>query len=158
MKKTFEEVWKSMEEKNNYYKELEEAREKDRLAMKEEAFWSNIIQRRIYNQRPDVVARRKELQKIFLSNPENIARYYAKQKEYQRRPEVKARKKEYLQRPDVIARKKEYYSRPDVKSKQRERARLYYRSKKQKQIELLMAKADQAVKESGVKQDVKPTL
>ena len=45
-------------------------------------------------------------------------------REYQRRPEVKAKMKEtkrkYLAKPEVKARQREYYQRPEVKARQRE--------------------------------------
>lgn len=52
---------------------------------------------------------------------EEIEAKRAKVREYNARPEVKARKKAHASRPEVLAKRKEYYSRPEVKAKYKER-------------------------------------
>ena len=76
----------------------------------------------------------REVNKIYLSKPENKERHKAHQqteqykegrkeynKEYRSKPEVKERIKEYNQRPEVKQHKKEYKQRPEVKSNRNER-------------------------------------
>ncbi len=54
--------------------------------------------------------------------PEQIEAKRLRTREYNSRPEVKARKAEYQNRPEVKAKAKEYYNRPEVKARYKERA------------------------------------
>jgi hypothetical protein len=62
-----------------------------------------------YKQRPEV---------------KDKAREYMR--EYQQRPDVKAKRREYNQRPEVKAKRREYNQRPEVKARKREFARARY--------------------------------
>jgi hypothetical protein len=53
--------------------------------------------------------------------PEELEARRLRAREYNARPEVKARKQEYNARPEVIARRKEYYRKPDVQERYKER-------------------------------------
>ena len=66
-----------------------------------------------------------EFKKIYEKTFEDEVR-----REYQQRPEVKAKQKEYYQRPEVKAKHKEYQQRPEVKAKVRETNRKYYQRMK----------------------------
>lgn len=86
-----------------------------------------------YNQRPEVIIRKKEYtmeyrkknkDKISKQRKEYRKNNKEKIKEYYKRPEVKERRKEYNQRPNVKVKRKEqskkYNQRPNVKIKKRE--------------------------------------
>ena len=84
--------------------------------------------------------------KIDWNNPEDVKAYHAEyyqenreaiilqQKEYDSRPEVKARITEYNSRPDVIERKKAYRDNPVNKAKARERSAAYYKENREEKL------------------------
>jgi hypothetical protein len=68
------------------------------------------------NQKPQ----RKEEKRIYLKDYNNRPEIKAKHREYHQRPEVKAKQREYSQRPEIKAKRREYANRPEIKAKQRE--------------------------------------
>ena len=59
------------------------------------------------------------------SNKKLKAKRKEYQKEYNQRPEAKARKKEYRQTPEYKAKQKAYYQRPEVKARRKEYQKEY---------------------------------
>lgn len=53
--------------------------------------------------------------------PEELAARKERAREYNARPEVKARKKAHASKPEVAAKRAEYYARPDVKQRYKDR-------------------------------------
>ena len=60
-----------------------------------------------YNQRPDIIVKKKKYQKEYDQRPEVRARAKKLRRIYDQKPEVRAKNKEYSQRPEVKARQKE---------------------------------------------------
>lgn len=72
-------------------------------------------------------------------------------KEYNSRPEVKARKQEYANRPEVVARRKEYYRKPEVQERYKARRDVGAQSEYMKQWRA-SAHGKRKLKEQGLRQ------
>jgi hypothetical protein len=101
--------------------------------------YNNAIQR-YRKQTPEAREKRRAYRKEYENRPEVRARKLAKKRERNKTPEAKFKRSIYLSdysnRPHVVAKRKEYYSREEVISRHRETIRL----KTQKtRVEVLMS-------------------
>jgi len=67
----------------------------------------------------------RQYNKEYCRRPEVKARMAAYAKIYAKRPEVREKMKTYYSRPDVAAKRKKYYARPEIKARWREWYKTY---------------------------------